>query len=665
MTSTKMVSNFIPPGRIYKRKWSKKLRDEIKKNQIIVGIDGEGKTLGKGTKYEQHIYTLVCVSNETGEHAEYVENPNGLSTDEIFEFLLSLPDEFMFFAYGFSYDLTKILEGLDNESLYRLIRPETRKTNQGIVHQKWKDYKLDLKVNNFTLKRDTKRIVINDIVKFYQAKFVNALQEWKAAPQDVIDRISRMKDKRNVFVDESDKDIRNYCFEECRYMAVLARKLIQAHDDAGIPLTKFYGAGSSAESMLTVMGIKDVIEQINSKPITQLGLLDAVMRAYFGGRFENSIIGPVHETVHSWDISSAYPYQIYKLPCLIHGKWRYTKNINDINTAKSAVIKYVLHKPKKKKLWGPFPFRLSDGTILCPEYSGGGWVWKDEFLQANRVFDNIEFKAAYVYHTDCDCHPFEKIAEYYAERCRIGKEGPGIVLKLGCNSVYGKLAQSIGGGGKFTNWIYAGMITSGCRAQLLEMMALHSDIDNVLMFATDSISSFENIQTPIPIDTGTYETGKPLGGWEYKSFDGMFFARPGIYWPANLDNITEKEIKQIRARVIGRKSLLENVRRFYEMWNRQEMDMVLDSEERFWGMKSSTYATATEYKRNCRYGLWVPRPIKLSLNPLPKRTWTQEGNRLELRHFPHLTSSAYNKYVVSPEQEEIDNSKMMIEEQPC
>lgn len=636
-----------------------------KVQKLIVGIDGEGKTIARGTKYERHIYTLIAVSDESGNHQWYLEDPNGLDTVRIFEFLLSLPQHLQFFAYAFEYDLTKILEDLDNESLYRLYHPETRKNIHGNSKSvKWNGYALNKLSSKTLIKKGVRKVVINDIIKFYQAKFIGALTEWKAAPDDVITEIERMKNLRNVFVNESDESIRKYCLQECQYMATLARKLIEAHQSAGIPLTKFYGAGSSAESMMTVMGIKDIITKVREKPITMLGLQKAMTCAFFGGRFENSVIGTIQEDVHSWDISSAYPYQIYHLPCLLHGQWRYTKNINDIINCSTAVVHYRLHKPNRKCLWAPFPFRLADGSIVFPEHSAGGWVWRDEFLAGQDLFPNVEFVEAYYYNTSCTCHPFKKIAEYYAERCRIGKEGPGIVLKLGCNSCYGKLAQSLGGMGKFTNWIWAGMITSGCRAQLLRMLAKFNDINSVLMMATDSISSTEYVESITPSDTSTEHTGKPLGGWEHKLYKGgMFYARPGVYFPVT-DDIKEANHKTVRARGIGREALLRYRNDIIKSFETGQTEIELATNERFWGIKSSVGKTMTEYTRNIRYGKWSKRPMIASFNPMPKREGIINGNQLQLRAFPELESVPYNKAIVSMEALELMESRLIEEEQP-
>jgi hypothetical protein len=642
----------------------------VTKNQIYVGIDGEGQTIkgnhGTTTIPGRHKYVLLAVADDKCNNKWYVENMNGLSTIECFEFLLSLPNNLKFFAYAFNYDLTKILEDIDNETLYKLFRPELRKSKKGrAIAVEWNGYYINLMGTRFSLKKDDNKIVINDIFKFFQGKFTSALKDWKAAPTDDINRIESMKIKRPEF-DKLDPDkVREYCFDECQYMAVLAKKLIQAHIDAGIPLKAFNGAGSSASSMLSIMGIKSNINEF--RKLDNKELEQAVASAYFGGRFENSKIGPIPGLLHSWDISSAYPYQIYKLPCLIHGKWRHSKNINDIIEADSALVRYRLNKPNIKRLWAPFPFRTTENVVVCPEYSEGGWLWKDEFLVGQQVFDNVEFIEAYIYNTPCTCHPFKKIAEYYTERCRIGKEGPGIVLKLGCNSVYGKLAQSRGGWGAFTNWIWAGMITSGCRAQILELFALHNDINNILMIATDGIVTTEDIRPPTPIDTNTSHTGKPLGGWEYKPYkNGLFFARPGIYFPLDISEGFD-DIKTIRARGIGREVLAREYPKILDGWNRRIEKVALPDVNRFIGAKSSISKSLYSYNRRPEYGQWDIQPRDTSFDPMPKRR-SIIGNILSLRNFEGLESIPYTRAFNPEGYDEADNvffgSKTIREEQP-
>jgi len=355
-----------------------------------------------------------------------------------------------------------------------------------------------------------------------------------------------------------------------------------------------------------------------------------VAQAFFGGRFEHSVIGPIAAPIWSYDISSAYPYQCRFLPCLDHGKWRLTKQQKDLENCRAALVHYSLGNPKIEQRWAPFPHRDSDGNICYPTQSGGGWIYKDEFLFGQKVFPYVQFIEAYILESDCDCVPFHLIPEFYKERVRIGKEGAGIVLKLGPNSVYGKLAQSVGNP-RYQCWLWAGMITSGCRAQMLQLMSLHKNLDNLLAIATDGAYTREKIITPVPLDTGTFEkdlidekskhVNKPLGGWEEKECGGkgVFFARPGIYFESGLTIADAKQL--VRARGVGRASLVEHARILIQAWTDGEDGFTLPQQlDRFCGAKTSTHLKGQEVIRSERYGQWVKQPITLSFNPFPKRS---------------------------------------------
>jgi hypothetical protein len=616
---------------------------------------------------------LLGASNESGNRQWYVDNPDGLTTEECLNFLLCLPQiNVMSFTYGFNYDLTMMLRDLDDESLYRLFRPELRQRSgrnavKGPKPISWHGYKLNLQGTKFTIARGDRYRVIWDCVKFFQAKFVNALRDWKVGDKETLDKMERMKDKRADFDKESPEAVRKYCLEECQYMAQLARKLIEAHTAVGLKLKSFYGAGSSGSAMLEAMGIKDKIA------LTPKDMMRPVAAAFFGGRFENSVIGTIKQRVYNYDISSAYPYQLYFLPCLIHAKWKKTKSRKDIENARTALVKYGLGTSSDIS-WGPFPFRETDGSICYPVESGGGWVWKDEFEAGERLFNNVQFKEAWVYYSKCSCHPFERIASYYAERCRIGKEGPGIVLKLGCNSCYGKLAQSIGLG-KFNSWIWAGMITSGCRAQMLDLMALHKDMSNLLMIATDGVYTREKLKSPSPKNTGTNATGKPLGGWEEKIVDkGVFVARPGIYFP--LDP-TDKELKDVRGRGVGKGVVLENWKVIVDSWDEHKLERTarIANVTRFCGAKSSIsrqgkegdyWYTRADGREGPAYGQWITRPVDMGFHPMPKRSGINpDGQTLSLRRIDsRIQSTPYIKAIRNQEARMLQLAQLELTEQP-
>ena len=690
------------PGRIRNEKKDARKRpehDNRKRNQTgrkkeydktieWIGIDGEGQ--GR----DIHKYIFLAASTEDRRRCWSIENPNGLTSHQVLSFILSLPSfHSRIFAYSFNYDLTKALEDLPNQKLWKIFRPELRQRQgaeavKGPKAIRWNYFSINLQGTKFSVsKRGMKRRVIWDIWKFFQSKFVDALKEWEIGEVDVLERMQYMKDHRAEFDRMPFEEVKAYCFDECAYMAALARKLWEAHKTAGLRLKNFYGAGSSASAMLDKWKIKDKIVP------TPKEMRDAVAQAYFGGRFENSVLGKISGPIHNYDISSAYPYHTYFLPCLLHAKWEHTTDRTKIENCAHALIHYGLPNTRisqRIKSWGPFPYRMTDGSICFPSSSGGGWIWRDEYVWGEKLFGHVQFKEAWICHSFCDCHPFANLPHYYLERLRIGKEGPGIVIKLGINSCYGKIAQSVGQG-QFNSWIWAGMITSGCRAQLLELLSLHKNRANCLMMATDGIYTREEIVVPKPRDTGTdieitirktgEKTRKPLGGWEHKKIEwpkederikrgihrGVFIARPGVYFPLEP---SIKELKTIRGRGVGKGVILENNRLIIDSWKEHGItkSVRVANVSRFCGAKTSISQSgmpgAYTYKRASRddqlllkgyersekeknapaYGQWITRRVDMSFDPMPKRLGVNsDGLTLAIRHLDENIPANYSK----------------------
>lgn len=618
----------------------------------FIGLDGEG--MGRNP----HRYVLIRAADEHGQAWE-LANLEGLRTAAILDFILALPAESMVFGYSLNYDWTKILADLPDELLYLLFRPEERQSEfvdrKGPKPVRWGKFYLNSQGSRLSIRVRGKERIVWDIFKFFQGKFVTALKDWKVGDKALYARMTAMKESRSVFTEEQFKEIRAYCHEECVCMAQLARSLVNAHLDAGLELTSFYGAGSSATAMLKKFHIR---EQIVNPPEA---MRQHVASAFFGGRFENSVIGVMKGPVYNNDISSAYPYQLYRLPCLLHARWRHSHRRAALDGARQALVHFSVQNSPAIEHWAPFPHRDDNGAICYPRVHPGGWIWLDEYLQGEKMWpNNVIFHEAYILETDCDCHPFKDIPYYYLERLRIGKEGAGIVFKLAPNSCYGKVAQSVGNGA-FTSWCWAGMITSGTRAQLLEMMSLHSDISKVYMVATDGVFGAEHVEAPRPIDTGTFGVSKPLGGWEEKVIEAVkgevqdvFIARPGIYFPMHP---TIDQIKDCKGRGVGKGVVFDNWELISQSWDqyRDTRKVTVANVSRFCGAVTSIHRTPirkngdiTGYRysradghsgradENVKewpsYGEWVSRCVEMDFCPQPKRQRVlDDGFSLELR----------------------------------
>jgi hypothetical protein len=639
----------------------------------IIGIDGEGK--GR----DPHLYNYLAAADEFGATWEIGDNPDRqLSTEECFEFALALPTRSLIFAYAFLYDLTKWCEDLDDRSLYLLFHEKKREVvRDGKAFYRpvrWPNpktgpYVLNYMNRRFSLRRGNRRVTIWDIFAFFQSKFTKACSDWKIAAISELERMERMKEKRSTFDSQNYEEIKIYCREwECKNLAKLGRQLIDAHVDAGFPLTNYFGAGSTASALMTKYEVKGYIGTIPD------AMKEAIACAFFGGRFENSIIGAVRRPVWNADISSAYPYAATFLPCLIHGHWKFSQGGKvdaAIERSRLALIKW--HLPKTKYVgqsWGPLPVRKADGTIAFPLGAFSGWTWRDEFLKARCLRPDVAATAVWSYSTDCDCAPFSFLPGVYLERLRIGKEGPGIVLKLGPNSVYGKLVQHVGHNPPFQCFVWGGNITSSCRAQLLEALALAPSLSRVLMFATDGVWSDCQLALPKPRDTGTFDAigkgddkPKPLGGWEVKEYPrGVFAARPGIYCPLQP---TEEDLQKVRARGLGRKVFYDAYAGVIDAYEHGATKVTINGGQRFIGAKTGMIWSPTNgVRRSEHYGKWLDWPVDVTFDPRPKRERVLDGGRLKCWDYFEAPSLPYSNAYKSDEDKLLQLAALIADEQP-
>lgn len=638
----------------------------------VIGVDGEGQ----GRK--PHLYNFMGAADEHGQTWSLGSDPTRqLPTERCLDFLLDLPSRSLVFGFAFLYDLSKVLEGLPDRALYLLFHPEKRRVvREGKVHHravKWNGYRLNYLHRRFSVARGNRRVTVWDVFAFFQKRFTAALTDWSVGSASVVQRMEEMKERRSDFDAQSFPEIQEYCLSECVMLAKLGRELIEAHNAAEMPLKTYYGAGSTASSLLTKYEVKEYMGEIPDE------MKEAVACSFFGGRFENRIIGPIRRPIYSYDISSAYPYAATFLPCLCHGRWRrWHRNLdNAMDRATLALVKWQCNGVKADEPWGPLPCRKADGTIAFPLNAVGGWTWLPEFLAARSLSSGVVATEVWTYQTECICRPFGFLPAVYLERLRIGKEGRGLVLKLGPNSVYGKLVQSIGSA-PFQQWVWGSMITANCRAQCLMGIATAPRPENVLMIATDSLWSDVPLDLPTPRDTGTGHTPKPLGGWERKDYpEGVFAARPGVYFPlkeierepeetdAELKDRERALVEKMRARGLGRKALYERRRDVVEAFEAGKPSVSILGSQRFIGARSGvTWSRKTGCVRREDYGDWVDWPIEVTFDPKPKRMAVREDGGLVAWTNFKVPSLPYKKAIRSHEDELLEIACQIADEQP-
>jgi len=606
------------------RKGSRKSR-KPKGPPVLIGIDGEGYTDAKG----RHLYTFMAASTAT-ETVSTIENRRGLSFEQVADWLLTLPRHAILVGFSLGYDRAKWLQSLPDPVVFAIERPEIRSTVHGPKRVSYTDYLVSLLATRFSvavhdgetvskgLRNGRQRRAFKcktrtvwDLFRFYQCSFVKALTRWDIGTPDERQAIEKMKARRGKFsgIDEREKA---YCQAECRLLAKLAESLLSAHAAEGIVLDKFFGPGSTANVVLARMGAE------KQKAKIPVEMLEAAECAYFGGRFEVSHVGPVKGRLYGYDIASAYPHAMRMLPCMAHGRFEYEEGPRTYIEQGPACVRYVVkHHKAACPAWGPLPFRLPDGNIVFPvETLGGGWAWNVEVSAAMSLHPGVTPVAAWVWRSRCKCPPpfAAEIERLYARRKELGKNARGLVLKLALNSLYGKSAQRVGGGGKFRCLVRAGIITATTRAMLLRAIAKARNPWNVLELATDSVLSRE----PLDLDLGV-----ALGEWEHKNWPrGAFLLRPGMRFALDSDD-------HVAARGLGVSVLRKNREKILRAWAKAPMgDLTVQQPAMFHGARSSVWRVRSEedpqvweYRRAEGYGKWTePTPRLLSYAPGPKRS---------------------------------------------
>lgn len=269
---------------------------------------------------------------------------------------------------------------------------------------------------------------------------------------------------------------------------------------------------------------------------------DAAQASYYGGWFEQFMHGHIGD-VWEYDINSAYPFVIASLPCL------HTIGEHDGEYERGSGEGYPRDESRytlvnctvtgSNPFIGSMPYRTRDGRILRPNVTSG-WYWLSEIRASQRagLIDTLEV-SEWVSYKPCSCTPpFNPpdigIERMYRLRLEAGKNSPqGKAMKLVYNSAYGKTAQSVGTP-KYSNPVYASLITAGCRILILDAIASHPDgARAVSMVATDGVY-FTSKHPTLPLDSTT------LGLWDETFKPNMTQLMPGVYW----DDETRRRVSE-------------------------------------------------------------------------------------------------------------------------
>lgn len=506
-------------NKAYMRRYRQENRArEYQRNQLrheskilpFAGVDGEGGNVPDtaalfGTAHEYFLLRAGGYTLRTG---------SPLTAFECLAFLADLPRDAVYVSYYFDYDVTMCIRGLPPERVRRILASGMTPTRMGEYELRYLPHK-EFAVRR--LPRDGSEpgpyTVINDVGPFFQCSFVAALEAWNIGTPEQRAAIAKGKLARGDF-GELSQETDEYNALEIELLAELMERYREACEAAGYLPGKWQGPGWLATSMLRA---HDCPKTRDLTAFSNVKLKALANDAYYGGRFEPPYVGPVPGPVYEYDINSAYPDAMRKLPCLACGTWVLRRKRPAAGTLWFGQMRFS-HSPDSRLCH--LPVRTKQGGLLWP-YQGRGVYWSPEVEAAERAGTHVEVTEAYEYVPGklCTHKPYDWIQGVYDYRKSLGKDAKGMVIKLAMNSIYGKKAQSIGMPA-YANPIEAGLITAWTRAKIIDAYAAHPEA--VVMIATDAVYSTVPLALPC---------SDRLGEWGEKIHDeGLFVIQSGVYF---------------------------------------------------------------------------------------------------------------------------------------
>lgn len=446
-----------------------------KQNRDANAVDSV-RVLGADTETHDGDIFLLALSN--GAKIEYPD----ISFESVANFLLRYEGHLIFF-HNLQYDAECILKLL----------PET------CLKQYMKTKNLEFEHNGYVIRYiPKKRLTISkgrhsvscyDIAQFYDNKsLVDAYNDHIGKP--VPDWYFAMKDNRKHFTirhfQRHKKVIRLYCIQDCKLTEELALNWIGTfHKQFGSMVNKWISSGYLAEKVLIHEGIN--IPFFNDMPyeVQELAWL-----SFYGGRFELLVKGFIGKC-WLYDINSAYPYALSKIPDITCGKWVSGKKIHP----KAALGFYrIIADIDYSVRVAPFPFRTKDNMLIYPVGKFETYVTLEE-LKAVEGDKRISYKIldSWQFMPDKNCtYPFRDfIEQQYDKRLELKEKGDQLerAIKVVLNSIYGKMAQRVNNRiGNLFSPVIAAFITGYTRAQLYRFVRDNDLEKHVVAFATDSIA---------------------------------------------------------------------------------------------------------------------------------------------------------------------------------
>ena len=376
-----------------------------------------------------------------------------------------------------------------------------------------------------------------DVAQFY---FESLPKAYEHNIGKLPDKYLEMKSKRSSFSNwyykQHMKQIRDYCIQDC----ILTKELAEHWVDLFYEAFSFYPARwiSSAYLAEKVLYYNRIhIPKFNEIPYD---VQELATNCYFGGRFEILKRGYIGQS-YLYDINSAYPFALTKVPELTKGKWIQQNTINQKSLL--GFFKIKVNIPDLKFV-PPFAFRKNN-MVCYPSGEFTTFATLEELKAVNEPkYYNI--LNSWQYLDDNPTYPYKNFIEnIYTKRLELKKRKDPLQLplKIILNSIYGKTGEIVRGRiGNIFNPVIFSFITGHARAHLYNFVKEHNIENDVVAFATDSICTTKKLDI----------NSEKLGEFSLdKEGSDVFYLQNGFYrfngkWKQRgLGSLGSKEIEHL------------------------------------------------------------------------------------------------------------------------
>jgi len=412
------------------------------------------------------------------------------------------------FFYNLNYDAEVILKLLGTE-LFRY-----KKTKN--LNFTFKNYKIRyIPSKSLSITKGHHSTVFFDIAQFYKESLLSAYENNIGK---IDNNYKETKKKRSqfskTFYRRNTNKVRNYCIQDCKYTKELSEHFVSLFNNAfGFMAKRWLSSGYLAEKVIINHGIK--FPYFNEIPFK---IQQFAKRSYFGGRFEILKRGHIG-TAYLYDINSAYPYAMTKIPDLLDGKWINSKTINQ--NAEIGFFRIQADIPDFEMI-PCFPFRKNN-MIIFPSGKFETYCTLSELKVCDPKFYKVLDAWQFIPNISAE-YPFKKFIEkLYRKRMRLKKQNDPMQLpiKIILNSMYGKTGQLYRNRiGNLYNPVMFSFITGHARSMLYNFVKENKLGNEIVSFATDSICTTRKINLK-SVKLGEFSL-------ENKAND-VFFLQNGFY----------------------------------------------------------------------------------------------------------------------------------------